>query len=108
MTNYTWTVTALYTETIHGETDYVVIADYTTIGVDGDYSASLQNTAVFSTDSVSIFVPYEDLTEEIVLTWIKETLGENGVVSIEANIQDLINIQINPPQTPQNTPLPWS
>lgn len=108
MTNFTWKVTQLYTETISGEPHYVVIANYDTIGVDGDYTASLSNTAQFSTADVTDFIPYEDLTEDIVISWIKESLGENGIISIEACIQGQIDSQINPPQVPVNTPLPWS
>ena len=108
MTNYTWNVTNLFTETIDGKEDYVVTALYETIGVDGEYSASLSNSAQFSTADVGTFIPYADLTEEIVIAWIKETLGENGIISIEACIQGQIDSQINPPQVPVNTPLPWS
>lgn len=108
MTNYTWKVTNLYTQTIDGKEDYVVIANYETTGVDGDYSASLSSTAQFSTEDVAVFIPYADLTEEIVIGWIKESLGENGIISIEACIQGQIDSQINPPVSPENTPLPWS
>ena len=34
MTTYTWAVTALYTETIDGKADYVVISNYNVTGVD--------------------------------------------------------------------------
>ena len=108
MTNYIWNVTQLYTETIEGNTDYVVIANYITTGIDGEYTASLSGTAQFSTADVTTFIPYEDLTEEIVLGWVKESLGENGIISIEACIQGQIDSQITPPQVPVNTPLPWS
>lgn len=108
MTNYTWNVTNLFTETIDGKEDYVVIANYETTGVDGEYSASLSNTAQFSTEDVTDFIPYADLTEEIVIGWIKESLGENGIISIEACIQGQIDSQITPPVSPENTPLPWS
>jgi hypothetical protein len=109
MTTYTWTITNLLTETIEGHQDYVVIAIYNVFGTDGTYSASINsNTAQFSTEDMTTFIPYEDLTEEIVIGWIKETLGINGIISIEACIQGQIDSQINPPQTPQNTPLPWS
>ena len=106
MTTYTWAVTALYTETIAGEQDYVVIANYEVVGVDATYSACLSNIARFSTESVSPFIPYEDLTNEIVITWIQEELGVDGVNNLEACIQGQINSQINPPIVPVNTPLP--
>ena len=108
MTTYTWNVTALYTETVDGEQNYVVIANYEVLGVDGTYSAFLSNIARFSTASVTPFVPYEDLTNEIVIGWIQSELGVDGVSNLEACIQGQIDSQINPPVTPQNTPLPWA
>jgi hypothetical protein len=108
MTNFTWAVTALYTETIGNEQDYVVIANYEVVGVDGEYTASLSNTAQFSTESVSEFIPYADLTNEIVIGWIQAELGEDGVSNLEACIQGQIDSLINPPVSPENTPLPWS
>jgi len=109
MTNYTWTITNLYTQTIDGKEDYVVTAIYDVVGTDGTYSAELtSNVAQFSTEDVSEFTPYADLTEAIVLDWVKESLGENGIISIEACIQGQIDSEINPPVSPENTPLPWS
>jgi hypothetical protein len=108
MTTYNWNVTALYTETIDGEQNYVVIANYTVVGVDDTYSAEISNIARFSTASVTPFVPYQDLTEAIVIGWIQDELGVNGVSNLEACIQGQINSQINPPTVPQNTPLPWA
>jgi hypothetical protein len=108
MTTYNWNVTALYTETIAGEQNYVVIANYEVVGVDGTYTASLSNIARFSTESMSPFIPYEDLTNEIVIGWIQDELGVDGVSNLEACIQGQIDSQINPPVVPVNTPLPWS
>jgi hypothetical protein len=108
MTTYTWNVTALYTETIAGEQNYVVIANYEVTGVDGQYTSSIQDSARFSTDKVTPFIPYEDLTNDIVVGWIQETLGVDGVANYEASIQGQIDSQINPPVTPEVTPLPWS
>jgi hypothetical protein len=107
MTTYTWAVTALYTQTIGTEQDYVVIANYEVVGTDETYSASLSNIARFSTESVTPFIPYEDLTEEIVIGWIQQDLGVDGVANLEACIQGQIDSQINPPVVPVNTPLPW-
>lgn len=108
MTTYTWAVTALYTQTEAGEQDYVVIANYTVVGVDGDYKADLSNIARFSTASISPFIPYQDLTEDTVIDWIQQDLGVDGVSNLEACIQGQIDSQINPPVSPVNTPLPWS
>lgn len=108
MINYTWKIKNLWTKTVDGQQDYVVIAAYDVEGVDGTFTASLSNTAQFSTSNVSSFVPYSELTEEIVLGWIKAELGENGVHSITACIEGQIESQKNPPVSPEITPLPWS
>lgn len=108
MINYTWKIKNLWTKTIDGQQDYVVIAAYDVTGVDGEFTSSLSNTAQFSTASVTSFVPYADLTEEIVLGWIQSELGENGVLSITACIEGQIESQKNPPVSPEITPLPWS
>lgn len=108
MTTYTWNVTSLYTETVAGEQNYVVIANYEVIGVDGQYTAGLSNIARFNTASVSPFIPYEDLTNDIVIGWIQTDLGVDGVSNLEDCIQGQIDSQINPPVVPQNTPLPWA
>jgi hypothetical protein len=109
MTQYTWTITNLYTQTIEEKEDYVVNAIYDVVGTDGTYTASMtSNTAQFSTEDVTEFTPYADLTEAIVINWVKESLGENGIISIEACIQGQIDSEINPPVSPENTPLPWN
>jgi hypothetical protein len=107
MTTYTWTIESLYTHTIAQEADYVVIANYLVVGVDGEYSASLSNIAQFSTENVETFIPYEDLTNEIVVGWVQSVLGVDGVANLEACIQGQIDSQINPPTYPVNTPLPF-
>ena len=108
MTTFTWAVTALYTQTIAGEQDYVVIANYEVVGVDSTYSASLSNIARFSTESVSTFIPYDNLTNDIVIGWIQEGLGVDGVSNLEACIQGQIDSQANPPVSPVSTALPWA
>lgn len=107
MTTYNWTITNLYTKTVDGLQDYVVIAMYDVTGVDGEFSASVNGSQMFTVKEGQEFIPYAELTPEIVTEWIKEELGENGILSITACIDGQIESQKNPPVVPQNTPLPW-
>lgn len=107
MTTFTWAVDALYTETIADQQDYVVIANYTLVGVDGEYEASITRISQFSTESVGEFIPYDELTEAIVVGWIQDELGEDGVANLEACVQGQIDSLINPPVAPVLTPLPF-
>jgi hypothetical protein len=106
MTTYTWTVTALYTVS-QPDPDYVVNAIWELTGVDGDYTASIGGNTIFTSQQGATFIPYEELTEEIVIGWVQDSLGEIGISNYEANVQGQIDSQINPPISPQNTPLPW-
>jgi hypothetical protein len=106
MTTFTWTVKQLLTETIAGEQNYVVIANYEVVGVDGVYTSSINDSARFSTANVNSFVPYEDLTNDIVIGWIQSMLGQDTVANYEESIQGQIDSQITPPVTPEVTPLP--
>ena len=108
MTTFTWIVKQLLTQTIDGEQNYVVIANYEVTGVDGEYSSSISDSARFSTANVDNFIPYDQLTNDIVVGWIKSVLGPDTVANYEESIQGQIDSQINPPVTPQNTPLPWN
>ena len=105
---YTWTVNSMMTlDASAEEPNYVVSVAYTLKGVDGDYSSEIQNTAFFEVGEAVDFTPYSDLTEEIVLGWVKDQLGPDAVGNYEYCIADQIANQINPPVTPQSQPLPW-
>ncbi len=83
-------------------------AAWTLTGVDGEYTASINGMERFTIDdNKPDYVPYSDLTEAVVIGWIQVALGEQGVANTEACVQGQINSQINPPVSPENTPLPW-
>lgn len=112
--NYTWQVTQMWVLDTDPQTpEFVVQAAYTVLGeetVDGAlYTSEIQNTAFFEMDpSQETFIPYADLTNEIVIGWVKSQLGESGVENYEYCIADQIANKITPPVTPQTEPLPWA
>lgn len=108
MINYTWTVTDLLTIDVDQDPDYVVFANYKVLAEDGQYSAEFEALINFEVDPGPSFIPYNQLTEEIVLNWIKGTLGQETIDSICLDLTNQISFQKNPPVTPKLTPLPWS
>ena len=54
----------------------------------------------------SPFTPYEDLTQDQVVGWTKDALGDEQVAATEANVAAQIETQKNPPVV--TPPLPWS
>ena len=106
MTTYTWTVTNMYTLQ-QPDPNYVVNVLWELTGVDGGYTATLGGNTVFNSSQTLNFIPYDQLTNEIVIGWVQNALGADGVASYEATAQGQINAKMNPPPVPQITPLPW-
>lgn len=108
-TTYTWSVDQIRTlDASEDKQNFVVSVSYSIKGVDGEYTSEIQNTAFFEVGEETEFVPYADLTEEMVLGWIKGQLGESAVENYEYCINDQIQNKKTPPVTPQQQPLPWS
>jgi len=104
MTNFTTTITAMYTIQ-QPSPDYVVNAIWQVEGVSGEYTASIGgNTQFNSADQEGAITPYADLTEAIVIGWIPE----QQMTSAQACVQGQIDSMITPPVSPQNTALPWA
>jgi hypothetical protein len=108
MTTYNWTITNLYTKTVEGLEDYVVTAVFEVEGLDGEFSCIVNGSQVFTVKEGAEFIPYANLTEAIVVEWIKEELGEEGLAPIYSHIEENIENQKSPAVEPVITPLPWA
>jgi len=53
------------------------------------------------------FVEYDDLTEDVVIGWVKTILGEDKVKTMEDNIAAQIDAQENPPAPTEGSGVPW-
>lgn len=104
MTTFTTTIVRMFTVQ-QPDPDYVVNVTWTVTGVDGDNAASIDGSTSFdSSQQEGPVTPYADLTPELVASWIPD----EQIVCAQANVQGQIDSMINPPASPQNTPLPWS
>ena len=102
--NISWIIERLLVKPTEGSlTDVVVTADWRCNGTQDQYSGTCYGSTSFAPPSGSGFTPYEDLTQEQVLSWC----FANGVdqKAIEANVTAQIENQINPPVIAP--PLPW-
>ena len=106
---YTWTVTNLTGYPVFdGQTDVVTTAYCTVVADDGQgHTASIQVIQPTPLDPEAPFIPYDELTNDIVVGWVQNSLGQSGVLSIMAALDGDIAAQINPPESPENLPLPW-
>ena len=101
--NISWIIERLLVRKVEGpNTDVVITADWRCNGTQDSFSGTCYGSASFAPPSGS-FTPYEDLTQEQVLSWC----FANGVdqAAIEANVTAQIENQINPPVIAP--PLPW-
>lgn len=104
MTTFTTTITAMYTLQ-QPDPNYVVNALWRVTGVDGQYTAFIDGITQFnSADQQGAVIPYDQLTQAIVIGWIPE----QNISNAQANVQGQINSMITPPVSPANTALPWS
>ena len=106
-TQFTWTINQMFTLQTP-DPDYVVNVIWTLTGVDGEFTASIGGNTVFNSNQSSQFIPYNELTQDIVIGWVQASLGADGIANYEANVNGQIASMQNPPVSPQNTPLPWA
>lgn len=88
-----------------GEADVVFNVHWRCNGVDGNYAGTSYGTQNVPLSSDSPFTPYEDLTQDQVIGWVKDAMGPERVAEIEANVEQQIENQRNPPVV--TPPLPW-
>jgi len=98
VSNVHWIVTATSTET-HTLTNY----NNTTSTV--PYSSSAYGTQSLTYTEGNPFTPYDGLTQDTVIEWVKTAMGSEQIASIKTSLDNQIANLINPPiVTP---PLPW-
>ena len=101
MTTFTWTINQLDRETVDG---YVFTAHYSVNAADDTYSSGAYGSIGF--ERPDTLIPFSDLTEELVLDWVKEKIGGDEKVQ---EIQAALQAQLDEQRTPTKASgLPWS
>jgi hypothetical protein len=95
----TWAIANLERETADG---FVFTAHYTVNAKDDTYSAGAYGSLGF--ERPDNLIPFAELTEDEVVSWVKEALGADKVAEIEAALQTQIDQQRNPTQA---AGVPW-
>ena len=97
MITYDWnckTVDVVLQE--EGLTDVVYNVHWIVTGTSDTYSSTSIGTQTVTLDESTPFIPFADLTNDIVVGWTKDAIGEEQVASIESGIADAIEKEINP------------
>jgi len=100
-TAFEWHIANLERETADG---FVFTAHYTVAANDDTYSSSAYGSIGFQRPDN--LIPFVDLTEELVVGWVKEALG--GDEKVEA-IQTALQAQIDEQRAPSKAAgVPWA
>jgi hypothetical protein len=85
----------------NSETGFVYQVDWCLTEVDGQHSAKISESIILSGELVT---PFDKLTEDQVIGWVKNGIGEEQVSFYEAQVQ----AKLNELKTPTSLAgLPW-
>jgi hypothetical protein len=99
MTTFNWQIVQMERLTSDG---FVVTVHYNVSATDDTYQASTYGTTSYTQTPGETYIPYADLTQDIVVGWVQAVLGKD---TVEASLQSQIDAQKNPVQ---ESGLPWT
>ena len=106
---FTWSVKQLNVIPLKGQhTDVVHSIVWEVTGVDGQDFATTSGALSINTDSFVNFVAYESLTEEQVLSWVFDVLGQSGKTKAESQVQTVIEAKRLVITIAPKASLPWA
>jgi len=98
-----WTIHALERQAQDG---FVLNVHWRLSMQDGEYYADTYGVISYTQDpEASDFVPFEQLTKEIVVGWVQDYFGEEKLNEMQESLINNINNQKNPPII---LGLPWN
>jgi hypothetical protein len=95
---YTWAITGMKVTNVGSETNYVVQTYWTKTGTDENGNTGIFNgaTPFAPTPNQPDFVPFDQLTEAIVLSWIQPLVTGSYEEHVNGVIADQIADKIDP------------
>ena len=95
---FTWNVVQMDRQSATG---FVITVHYNVSAVDGEFTASTYGTVGYTQEEGS-YIPFEQLTKEIVVGWVQNSLGKD---TVEESLTAQIEAQKNPVT---ESGLPWA
>ena len=94
---FTWSVVQMDRQVADG---FVTTVHFNVSAVDGEFTASTYGTVGFTKEEMD-YVPFEQLTQEQVIGWVQDSLGQD---TVEEALATQIDAQKNPVS---ESGLPW-
>ena len=103
---YTWGVNNMVSyPQAEGLMNVVTTVNWVCNGTDGTYSGALTGSTPVRLNADAPYTPYNELTEQQVISWVWETIGQDQVTSIQNDVAAQI---ANNYYVPTILPNPWS
>lgn len=101
-----WTIAQLDCyPNVDGDVDVVSVAHWILNHTEGEFSGRVYGVQSITLNPEEPFIPYDQLTEEQVVSWVKNAIGAEQVATYQATVLKQIADQKNPPMV--SPPLPW-
>jgi hypothetical protein len=99
-TTFSWRIANMERETADG---FVFTVHYTVSADDGVYSSGAYGS--LGLERPESLIPFDDLTEEMVVDWVKEKFGDEKVEEIEQTLQSELDEKHAPSK---QAGVPWN
>lgn len=94
--NYNWNITNVEVyNSLEENTDVVYKVNYGVSTSNDSFGVTLIKEQELDISSITEFIPFEDLTNETVIGWVKSDLGESGVIDVQKEAEELLNKALN-------------
>lgn len=103
---YTWTIAQIDTlPEREGKQDVVSMVHWELSGEDAGLTGTIRGAHALTFKADGAFTPYANLTQDQIIAWVKETMGDEMVASAEADVAQQISNKANAPKA---AALPWA
>lgn len=106
---YTWEVTGIKVKNTESFQNAIVQTYWRKIGTDGEHTAQFSGATPFDADQIdpNNFTSLDQLTEEMVIGWIKNVVVDDYEEHVNGRIEKAINDMKNPESEIEGDALPW-
>lgn len=104
-TAYTWDCSTVDVIPQIGDNTNVVYRVHwrLTAHYDGYYESDI-GVEELTTEEISSFIPFDELTQSQVINWVEESMGQEKVSAIKIKLEDILYDQINPEYVTMSIP----
>ena len=96
MANWNCKTIDVYTHEHNGFKQVIYNVHWQVSKEEEEYVGSSYGTQSLNTEDIQDFIPFDEVTSEMVEGWVKDAMGEEEVSNIESNLDKQIEDQKNP------------